>query len=160
MRSAMETEALYASEFPFVEYGIDLDYMAEHEKGIELSRLNETPSDVGYTTVEVAEKHRKRKEKYGEWYEENIKKLPVKNYDRIPIGFHGKSQGGYMLYDIVQHKGESGCKLNWRAQDLIRYYGTDDERRMNRRLTIRMKIGGPRFAMMNHSRRRRGKARK
>ena len=65
-----------------------------------------------------------------------------------------------MLYDIVVHKGESAPKITWRGQDLIRYYGGSDERRVNERLNARMKVGGPRFAMMNHSGRRRGKARK
>lgn len=34
MRLAIEKEAIYAQEFPFVEYGIDLHIMAELEKGI------------------------------------------------------------------------------------------------------------------------------
>jgi hypothetical protein len=34
MRLAMERELLYATDFPFVDYGIDLRLMADMEKGI------------------------------------------------------------------------------------------------------------------------------
>ena len=36
MRLAFEREALYASHFPFVEYGLDLPIMAELDKGIRI----------------------------------------------------------------------------------------------------------------------------
>lgn len=36
MRVCLETEALYASEYPFVDYGCDLHIMAEMEKGVKL----------------------------------------------------------------------------------------------------------------------------
>lgn len=36
MRISLETEALYAAEFPFVDYGSDLAIMAEMEKGVKL----------------------------------------------------------------------------------------------------------------------------
>lgn len=36
MRVSFETEALYAAEFPFVDYGSDLAIMAEMEKGVKL----------------------------------------------------------------------------------------------------------------------------
>lgn len=39
MRLAMEVEALYAAEYPFVNYGIDLHTMAELEKGVRVERL-------------------------------------------------------------------------------------------------------------------------
>ena len=38
-RLAMEREALYADDFPFVDYGIDLAIMSEMEKGIELRKV-------------------------------------------------------------------------------------------------------------------------
>ena len=39
MRLAMELEALYASEYHFLEYGMDLGTMAELEKGIRVEKL-------------------------------------------------------------------------------------------------------------------------
>ena len=36
MRLAFEREAIYASEYPFVEYGVDLQVMAELEKGVKV----------------------------------------------------------------------------------------------------------------------------
>ena len=39
MRMAMELEALYARDYPFLNYGIDLKTMAELEKGVRVDRL-------------------------------------------------------------------------------------------------------------------------
>jgi hypothetical protein len=39
LRAALEMEIMYAAEFPFCDYGTDLNIMAEMEKGIQLQRL-------------------------------------------------------------------------------------------------------------------------
>mmetsp|Transcript_11708 Transcript_11708/g.15900 ORF Transcript_11708/g.15900 Transcript_11708/m.15900 type:complete len:86 (+) Transcript_11708:1220-1477(+) len=81
-----------------------------------------------------------------------------RRYDKIPVNFWGKGPGGYMLYDWVHHRGRGSPKLSQEAQDLIKYHGTEDERRMNKELNKRMKLGGPRFAMMAASTRRKGRS--
>jgi hypothetical protein len=45
VRICLETEALYASEIPFIDYGSDLHIMAEMEKGVKLQKLYRTESD-------------------------------------------------------------------------------------------------------------------
>jgi hypothetical protein len=45
LRICLETEALYASEIPFIDYGSDLHIMAEMEKGVKLQKLYRTESD-------------------------------------------------------------------------------------------------------------------
>ena len=49
MRVSFETEALYAAEFPFVDYGSDLAIMAEMEKGVRLQKLATTDTDAKVT---------------------------------------------------------------------------------------------------------------
>ena len=39
-RLAMQMELIYARHFPFVDYGIDLDLMAEMDKGVRITRLS------------------------------------------------------------------------------------------------------------------------
>lgn len=46
MRLAIEREALYASNFPFIEYGQDIDIMSEMEKGVKATRLTRTEYDT------------------------------------------------------------------------------------------------------------------
>ena len=46
MRLALEREAIYASHFPFVEYGLDLRLMAELEKGIKMEYISRTDYDT------------------------------------------------------------------------------------------------------------------
>ena len=45
MRVAFEKELAYASEFPFVDYGIDLALMAKFEKGVMMTKLSVKPTD-------------------------------------------------------------------------------------------------------------------
>jgi len=53
-----------------------------------------------------------------------------------------------MLYDWVHHRGRGSPTLTQTARDLIKYHGTKDEPRMAKELNKRMKLAGPRFAMM------------
>lgn len=46
MRLALEREAIYASEFPFIEYGIDLAAMAELDKGLRTVRITGSDYDT------------------------------------------------------------------------------------------------------------------
>lgn len=46
MRLALEREAIYASKFPFVEYGLDLNVMAELEKGVKMEYISRTDYDT------------------------------------------------------------------------------------------------------------------
>ena len=46
MRLALEREAMYAQDFPFVEYGQDLDIMAEYEKGVKVEQITRTEYDT------------------------------------------------------------------------------------------------------------------
>jgi len=50
MRMAMEMEYIYASTYPFVDYGIDLDQMADEERGVRLTRFSTSPTDTDKTT--------------------------------------------------------------------------------------------------------------
>ena len=153
-RMAMELEMLYAREFPFLDYGLDLSIMADLEKGVRITRLSSVPTDTDKTTgpIRVPATIKEDTERY------LVKGMRARQYDKVPIKFWGKGPGGFLLYDWVHHKGRGAPKLSAQARDLIRYHGTDDERRNNKELNKRMKLGGPRFAMMAQSTRRKGRS--
>ena len=46
MRLGIEREMHYAQEFPFVDYGKDLELMAEIEQGIKVYRITRSPIDM------------------------------------------------------------------------------------------------------------------
>ncbi len=46
MRIAIEQEAIYAAEYPFVDYGADLALMSELEKGVRLERIPRSDADA------------------------------------------------------------------------------------------------------------------
>ena len=46
MRLAIEREMTYAMSFPFVDYGIDLELMAELEKGIRVEKIARSDIDT------------------------------------------------------------------------------------------------------------------
>ena len=46
MRLAIEREAMYGAKFPFIEYGVDLNVMAEFDKGIQVTKITTTEYDA------------------------------------------------------------------------------------------------------------------
>jgi len=90
MRVCLETEALYASEYPFVDYGCDLHIMAEMEKGVKLQKLTRTETDA--RPVQKKE------------VEEYLSNMRPKKFDKIPEAFSGKGPRGYILYDMAHHR--------------------------------------------------------
>ena len=46
MRMAYESEMLYAKDYPFVDYGIDLDTMSKMEKGVMITQIARSPTDT------------------------------------------------------------------------------------------------------------------
>lgn len=149
MRVAFEKEMLYARQFPFVDYGIDLQIMADMEKGVRLTKLSNVPTDT-----DLANKPQRLPKDLKEDTERYMHNMRARKYDKVPIKFWGKGPGGYMLYDWVHHRGRGSPKLSQEASDLIRYYGSKEEKRVNNEVNKRMKLGGPRYAMMAKSQRR------
>jgi hypothetical protein len=94
-------EMIYAGEFPFCDYGIDLEEMANQEKGYRVTRLTQKPSDTSMTVDKLNKKREHKKKEMGEWYRDKLRELPVRAHDKVPIDFVGKNYTGYMLYDIV-----------------------------------------------------------
>ena len=72
MRLAFEREALYASTFPFVEYGLDLPIMAELDKGIKIKQITNTEYDTHPGKVEK------------EYVDNYLRKLHSRKGDIIP----------------------------------------------------------------------------
>lgn len=107
MRMAMEEEMVYAKEFPFVDYGIDLKLMADLEKGVRMDKLSFVPTDTDKTNSP-----RKIPQSLKEDTEIYLQNTRPRKYDKIPIRFEGKGPGGYMLYDWVHHRGRGAPKLS------------------------------------------------
>ena len=151
MRVAMDFEMMYAKDHPFVDYGMDLALMAEMEKGMRVTKLSQVPTDT-----DKANKPMRVPEDIKEETERYLQNMRPRSYDLIPIKFWGKGGQGYMLYDWVHHRGRGSPKLSKQASDLIRYYGSENEKVMSKELNKRMKLGGPRYAMMAQATRRKG----
>ena len=103
MRLALEREAIYASNFPFVEYGLDLRVMAELEKGIKMEYISRTEYDTDPVKHEGHEKT--------EQYEQFFTTQSSRSRDLIPLEFSGKAGHGYVLYERVAHKGKDSPRV-------------------------------------------------
>lgn len=136
MRQAFEREAIYASEYPFVEYGVDLHIMAEYEKGVKVKTLSRTEYDTN-PPREV----KQHVEKYFE------KSRPRKN-DRIPIKFTGRSGDGYLMQDWVIHRGKGAPRVTETFREITRHYGTPTEHMIKPRIANRMRKNGIRYAVL------------
>lgn len=136
MRTALETELLYAVEFPFLDYGSDLNIMAEMEKGVQVQKLATTENDAN-----PPQKEQEEVDKY-------LSRMPKRKYDKVPIDFVGKGPGGYLLYDHVFHKTGRAPQVSQKFKDVVRRAYTGEEHRTRAHRVERMKVGGPRFASM------------
>ena len=114
LRMALEREALYAATFPFVDYGADLEVMAELEKGIQSYKIRRTETDAKLPKAKTEEVNR------------ILSEMKSRTYDKVPEKFVGKGHGGYLIYDMVYHKGSGAPKVTKTFRDLVRYHGTTD----------------------------------
>lgn len=133
-RLALEMEAKYASQFPFVDYGSDLHVMAEMEKGFKLTKLSPSTIDSKPTKA-IQDK-----------VESHLAKKRPRQYDKIPLEFSGKGPRGYILFDMVFHRGIGSPTTTRTFQDTVRWTHTDKEGAVRPAIANRMKYGGPRFA--------------
>ena len=137
-RLALEREALYAKEFPFVDYGIDLKVMADMEKGIELRKIKRSDIDAN-PPQEMKKKIEKR-----------LQNVKSKTQDYIPIGFVGKGGKGYVLKEMVKHRGLGSPMVNKDFKDAVRLMGTENEHQFPKYKRMRAKMGGIRYASMGN----------
>ena len=136
MRLGLEREMIYASDFPFIDYGLDLAIMSEMEKGVQLNKLSR--SDLDADPPEAV----KRK------IEESLAKFTTKKKDLIPEKFVGKGGKGYVLKNLVIHKGLGAPIVSKDFREAVRLTGSGKEQLLSYNRLERMKAGGPRYAAM------------
>jgi hypothetical protein len=135
-RLSIERELLYASDFPFIDYGADLKIMSEIEKGIKMHKIRR--SDIDANPPEAVKKR----------IEESLSKMKPKKQDYIPEGFVGKGGRGYILKNWVIHRGYGAPIVNKKFRDAVRLAGSKNEHLLSNNLKLRMRAGGPRYAAM------------
>ncbi len=136
MRLSLERELLYASDFPFIDYGCDLKLMSEIEKGIQMIKVKRSDIDAN-PPVQVQKA-----------IEEKLMKIKAKRHDFIPEGFTGKAGKGYILKNWVIHRGLGAPIVNKRFREAVRLAGSKKEHLLNKKIRMRMEAGGPRYASM------------
>jgi len=82
MRMAMEEEMMYAREFPFVDYGVDLKIMAEMEKGVRITKLSKIHADTAKVSTprEITKDVKEDTARY-------LENMRARRQDKIPIKF-------------------------------------------------------------------------
>lgn len=142
MRLAMEVECLYATQYPFVDYGIDIGQMGDIDRGVQLKTMTRTDVDANPS------KYSKEKLKKLEY---RIAETKSRKSDFIPEKFHGKGPHGYMLKEWIKHKGPGGYHVNRTFDRCFRFY-KDPKRhhKLSANMVERMQGGGPRIAGNAH----------
>jgi hypothetical protein len=110
---------MYATDFPFIDYGLDLKVMAEMEKGIKLVKVRRSDADAN-----PPESVKKR-------IEEALAKMKPKRQDYIPEEFIGKGGHGYILKNWVIHRGYGSPKVSKAFKDVVRLTGTKSQYKLN-----------------------------
>jgi len=100
LRRRIEQGYEYAKKFGYIDYGKDLEAMAEREQGIKLRKVNRGEIDCK-PTKEVEEK-----------VSEVLKKIRPKAIDYIPTKFIGKGPSGYLIKDMIVKRGRGSKKVS------------------------------------------------
>lgn len=111
---AHEREMFYASDYPFIDYGVDLRLMSEIEKGVQMIKVKRSELDAN-----PPEAVRKK-------VEASIAKLKPKRHDFIPEGFVGKGGHGYILKNWVIHRGFGASIVSKTFKDVVKLMGSKD----------------------------------
>lgn len=136
LRLGLEREYFYAIDFPFIDYGLDLQAMAEMEKGIQMLKVKRSSTDA-----DPPEELKKK-------IEEKMMKFSTKKRDIIPEKLIGKGGGGYVLKNLVIHKGLGAPIVSKEFREAVRLTGSKLEHQLQQYRYDRMKAGGPRYAAM------------
>jgi len=108
MRVAMESEAIYAAKYPFVDYGCDLHLMANLEKGIRIEKFHRTEADV------------KLKPQVKIDVDTYLSRMKSRKTTKVPEAFYGKGPNGYLLYDWVHHRKRGAAKPSEAFMKVVR----------------------------------------
>jgi hypothetical protein len=113
MRLAFERELMYAAEYPFIDYGADLELMARLDKGVTIKAIKRSEVDAN------PPKPLKLK------IDSFLSKSKSRRQDFVPENFVGKGGKGYVLKNWVIHRGKGSAKVSRTFRDAVRLTGTD-----------------------------------
>ena len=103
---------LYATDFPFIDYGKDLKLMSELEKGLKLVKVK--GSDIDTNPPEAVKKR----------VEESLAKMRPKKQDFIPEDFKGKGGKAYILKNWIVHRGIGSPMVTRLFKDVVKLAGS------------------------------------
>lgn len=100
LRLALQQEYAYAEKFPFMDYGQDLEAMAESDKGVKVTKITRSVYDTDPAP---------RESKYINRY---LMKEHSRKSDRVPIGMDGTGPNAYLLTEWVVHRGKGAARVS------------------------------------------------
>jgi hypothetical protein len=126
----------YDRKIGFVDYGIDLEMMAEREQGKKIHQLTRSELDIRPTKESEAR------------IADAIGKTRGKGHDHVPIGFIGKGPKGYLIKELVVRRG-IGSK---RVSEMFKKFMHNKDRNehiLPRKVMLKKELG-PRLATMGY----------
>jgi hypothetical protein len=126
----------YALKVGYVDYGIDLEIMAEREQGKKIHQLSRSELDIR-PTKEAETK-----------VANTIGKLQGKAIDHVPIGFIGKGPKGYLIKELVVRRGIGSKRVSKMFQKFMHNKDLNDH--LLPWKVVQKKELGPRLATMGY----------
>ena len=141
LRMGLQREEEYAKDFPFVDYGIDLQRMSMEQHGYKAEKMRIKDPDISFVSREEEDIAK-----------EKLSKQKSRRWDFVPFSFSGKGGRGYLLKEWVIHKGKGAPKVSRNFEKAVKLTGSDREYLLSKKVRDRMKQGGPRYAAMGRAR--------
>lgn len=134
LRRRMEEGFEYAKKFGYIDYGKDLEEMANREQGIHLKKVFRGEIDCK-PTKEIEEK-----------ISSVLKKVTPKAIDNIPIKFYGKGCSGYLIKEMICKTGQGSRRVSKNFKKYC-YYKDLHPHLLPKKVLVK-KEAGPRIATL------------
>jgi len=109
VRLALEREMLYSYYFPWVDYGLDLEDLAQRENGLLFTRFRWSEIDAN-PPKEVTEK-----------MEEVLANKSKRKWDIVTEDFVGKGSKGYYIKSWIVNKGHGSERVNKKFKAVVQH---------------------------------------
>jgi hypothetical protein len=136
LRRRLELSLEFSKEYPYVDYGKDLDLMALREQGMKLRKVTRGEIDAK-PTKDIEQK-----------ISPTLKKIKPKSIDHVPLKFVGKGPSGYLIKEMNVRTGQGSKRVSFMFRKYCYY--KDLYPNMLPEHVIEKKQLGPRIATFGH----------
>lgn len=137
VRLGIEREIIYNTQYPFIDFGLDLERLVERERGLIINHFTPYGKHVDFRALDLQDKR----------YQTIMNSKQKKRYDIVTEKFIGKAGSGYFIKNWVIHRGHGSERVNRAFKRAV--YDSERPHKFSNDIARKYKRG-PRYAGQGH----------